>query len=75
MSAINCTIFCHSNSEHLQIIYTGFKLLEAQRRIKLRYKVIKNPPYPLPTLSTVELLVEIDGKKQLLFDLGDFGEV
>ncbi len=75
MSAINCTIFCHSNSEHLQIIYTGFKLLEAQRRIKLRYKVIKNPPYPLPTLSPVELLVEIDGKKQLLFDLGDFGEV
>jgi len=76
MPRINCTIFCHSNSEHLQIIYTGFRLLESQSKVNLRYQVIrKASALPIPALSPAELFVEIEGKKQVVFDLADFGEV
>jgi len=75
MSKIHCVIYCHSNAEHLQILYTGFSLLAQQGKISLQYRILKNLPASLPKLSPVDLLVEINGKTRVVFDMGDFGEM
>ena len=75
MSKIKCELFCHSNSQYLELLYTGFRLLEQQRKIELSYHISKNQLPDLPHLSPVELLVKVNNTKLLLFDLLDFGDI
>jgi len=75
MSKIHCVVFCHANTEHLQILYTGFAMLSQQGKISLQYKILKNLPASLPKLSPAELLVEINENTRVVFDMGDFGEM
>ena len=75
MSKITCKIYCHSNSGHLNMIYTGFQLLAKQKKISLSFKVAKHPLPGLPIPSLSELFVNLNGSKILLFDMTDFGEI
>jgi hypothetical protein len=74
---IKCELYCRSNSSFLQQIYTGFRLLEQQRKIELSYRINKNQLVDIVdhVHEHVQLLVQVNDTKLLLFDNGDFGEI
>ena len=75
MSKIKCELFCNSNIEHLQLIYTGFRLLEKQGKIKFYFHIHRNQPAHLPKHYLGEILVKLNDTKLLLFDMRDFGNI
>ncbi len=75
MSVIDCRLLCYSNIEHLQILFTGFRLLEKSGVINLTYQFPSQPSSHLPTPSPADLLVEVNNSKTILFDMVDFGEI
>lgn len=72
---ISCKIYAQSNSEHLQIIYTGFRLLQQQKKINLSFVIGKYQKEHFPDLSPAEVLVELNGTKLIIFDMLDFGNI
>ena len=75
MSNIKCELFCHSNSQHIELLYTGFRLLEQQRKIDLSYNISKNQLPDFPHFSPEQLLVKVNNAKLLIFDELDFGDI
>src|SRR5512143_3684634 len=75
MPGIKCELFCCSNLEHLQEVYTGFRLLEKQGKLRLSYHIYKDRPTSLPEHSSAELFVRLNDSRLLLFDLLDFGDI
>jgi hypothetical protein len=78
MPSIKCEIHCHSNISHLQQVYTGFRMLEQQGKVKLSYRILGRVP-PGPPWSALSrparLLVRVDQAGWLLFDMADSGEM
>ena len=75
MSKIKCELLCNSNSGHLQLIYTGFRLLSAKRKIKLSYIIIKEPISFLDYPAPVHLFAKVNDSILICFDMTDFGEI
>jgi hypothetical protein len=73
---IECELFCASNKEHLQQIYTGFAILSDQGVIRLKQKILspaphrKDLPPPLHDVALAHLLARVNGKN-VAFDVHD----
>jgi len=71
MDKIACTLFCYSNSAHVQQLYTGFGLLQRQGIIDLSFQLLKERPPDLPGVGPNGLKVVINGEKLLFYDTFD----
>jgi hypothetical protein len=69
MKPLACTLICHSNSPHLQQIYTGFYLLHKQG--VLRIKQIIDKSLRKSRSSHAHLKVNVDGRINLFYDTRD----
>lgn len=85
MTQINCTLYCHSCSSHLQQLYTGFDMLAESGTIKLRQKFVNSSSISasrkkhLKKAARAHLIVELlTGERQksiLHFDNADSPEI
>jgi hypothetical protein len=75
MSKIKCELFCRSNSNHIELIYTGFRWLEQQGKIDISYHILRHLPPDFPTSSIHHLIVKVNGTKLILFDMLDIGDI
>jgi hypothetical protein len=71
MGNISCELFIHSNSPHLQQLYAGFKLLQAQGVIKLLFHVLNKKTPDLLGVGPNSLKVILNGEKVLMYDTFD----
>ncbi|HEU4929159.1 MAG TPA: hypothetical protein VFU38_04965 [Candidatus Krumholzibacteria bacterium] len=80
MTTVACELAPNSLQTHLQQIYTGFVLLHRSGRIRLTQRV-GPPPAPRPgpqhlrDAPSYRLLVRIDGRVQVLYDVHDSWEI
>ena len=74
---IDCEIFIHGTSEHISQLFTGFIMLEAEKKIKLKFnfkpfsynndKLLSSvPPYNLQGLFVI-----VNGYKKVFYDVTD----
>jgi hypothetical protein len=73
---IECELFCASNKDHLQQIYTGFAMLSERGAIRLKQRILspapsrKDLPPPLHDVALAHLLARVNGKN-VAFDVHD----
>jgi hypothetical protein len=81
MSRMQCTLICHSNSRHLQQLYTGFHILHRKKRINLVQKICLPDfsahcdSFPLQTAHHAYLRVLINNKIRVFYDFRDSPEI
>ncbi|MEK8088878.1 hypothetical protein [Thermithiobacillus plumbiphilus] len=81
MRGLECELLCHSNSPHLQQVYTGYHLLEKQGYLRLHQRVDKKniyddrkPPH-LRDARHAHLLVRLGNGIFLFYDTHDSHEI
>lgn len=78
---LHCELICHSNSKHLQYVFTGFALLARRGLIDLRQSIVKQSavlPQRVQHLRTARhahLRVVVDGRLRLHYDTHDSEEI
>ena len=82
MSAPVCEMLCHSASQHLQQLYTGFFMLHSEGRIRLKQKVTNsarvgyaNNLQHLQGAAHAHLDVVMNGSIRIHFDTHDSAEI
>jgi hypothetical protein len=80
-SPIDCELLCHSNSKHLQQIFTGFSALRRRGLIRLRQRFLREPVYfadrtqHLRDARHAHLRVLMDARLRLHYDTFDGKEL
>ena len=78
---IRCELLCHSNSKHLQQIFTGFSALRQRGLIEVRQRFLHEPihredrPQHLRDARHAHLRVVLDGRLRLHYDTFDGHEI
>ncbi len=75
MQKLSFNLICTSNSPHINQVITGFSLLSAQGKIKLKYSLPPKTYGAYQYIASSAVLAEINNELKIYFDMHDSGKI